>query len=239
MRDQHGYRSGLRVAAGRRGVAFHIGGGVHVTAAHCVDSLTAGDVVRAFGKDLRLTRFLAGDVAVMTAREQSDRVFAVAGAGDPGVTVGAILSFECWRSVHAVGTMRVVAATLDALIAHSESLVRPLPGDSGAPVYLSSSKRVVGLIRGAIGPGVLQNQIVIQRLDARTLREIMKKPRKRVTRRPLVVHGSAASRSATSEGLDARRMSSASRVPSNGPTRAAKRSLNKASMNLPGTPRFG
>ena len=51
-----------------------------------------------------------------------------------------------------------------------------------------------------------------------------------VTRRPLIVHGSEARRSTISDVLDARRTRSASRVPSNGPTRAANPCSNRASM---------
>jgi len=158
---------GLRVATGRRGVAFHVGSGVHITAAHCVNAFTEGAVVYTFGTDAQLTRLLAGDAAVMMTRESPDRVFTLSTTDDPAPVVGSTLSFECWRSGHAIGTLRVVSAASDALIAKPEGPVRALPGDSGAPVYWPSSGHVVGLIRGAIGPGVLQNQIVIQRLEAR------------------------------------------------------------------------
>src|SRR5918996_379050 len=52
-----------------------------------------------------------------------------------------------------------------------------------------------------------------------------------VIKSPFVVHGSPARRSTISDELDARTMRSASRVPSNGPTRRANRSSNSASMN--------
>ena len=48
---------------------------------------------------------------------------------------------------------------------------------------------------------------------------------------PFVVHGSEARRSTISDVLDARMMRSASRVPSSGPTRTAKRCSKSASMN--------
>jgi len=52
-----------------------------------------------------------------------------------------------------------------------------------------------------------------------------------VIKSPFVVHGSEARRSTISDVLDARMMRSASRVPSSGPTRTAKRCSKSASMN--------
>src|SRR5215471_15979301 len=74
---------GLRVATGRRGVAFHVGSGVHITAAHCVNAFTEGAVVYTFGTDAQLTRLLAGDAAVMMTRESPDRVFTLSTTDDP------------------------------------------------------------------------------------------------------------------------------------------------------------
>ena len=163
---------GLRIALGRRGVAFHIGDGVYVTAAHCVTPWTEGDVVRSFGLDLRLTRVMSGDVALMTTVDTPDGGFTLAHHDDGAITIGTMLCCLCWRSRPAVGAIRVVSVSRDAATAEPATFVRPLPGDSGAPVFLPSSNRVVGLIRGAAGPGVLQNQILIQRFDAQSLKQL-------------------------------------------------------------------
>src|SRR5262249_43181942 len=57
-----------------------------------------------------------------------------------------------------------------------------------------------------------------------------------VVSNPFRVQGSDASRSLTSEILDARRIRSASRVPSSGPTSAATPSSKSASMNFAWAP---
>lgn len=163
---------GLRIALGRRGVAFHIGGGAYVTAAHCVTPWKEGEVVRSFGLDLRLTRVMSGDVALLTTVDTPDGLFTLAHHDDAAITIGTMLCCLCWRSQAVVGAIRVVSVSSDAATAEPATFVRPLPGDSGAPVFLPASKRVVGLIRGATGPGVLRNQILIQRFDEQSLKQL-------------------------------------------------------------------
>jgi hypothetical protein len=158
-------RFGLRAGAGRGGIAFHIGGGRYVTAAHCVGSLSPGDVVRGFGTDLRLERILSGDVALLTTTARADGMEAYTIDDAATITPGAVLSFACHRSVWTTGTLRITSCSRRRLIGISLGRVRPLPGDSGAPLcFPAFGHRVVGLIRGAVGPGVLQTQIVIERL---------------------------------------------------------------------------
>lgn len=153
---------GLVTGARGSGIAFHVGNGVFVTAAHCVQG-PPGRLSLRFGVELWLRRTIPPDCAILDGPTLRCSFSVAPYAIEPGRQVG----FTCLRSGIARGEMEVTCVQPRTLIARPIGKVRPVPGDSGAPVCVGDSRRlIVGLICGATGPGLLQDQIVIQRLQS-------------------------------------------------------------------------
>lgn len=164
---RRGIRSGFRGG----GVAFHLGGRLFATAAHCIRPGSRDSIVHRFGTAMRVVDVLGNrDVAILTLCGDGVDPVEFKPAQRALARIGSTLTFTSCRDGVVQGSLRVIERRRHQLIAEPISGERPFPGDSGAPVCLPGTLSLIGLISGGIGPGILQSQIVIERLTAADVR---------------------------------------------------------------------
>jgi hypothetical protein len=110
------------------------------------------------------------DVAILRVCDESDDTFAFLPQERSVVTPGSLLSFTSRRAGIVQGVMRVVERCRNGWIAEPQGTIRPVAGDSGAPVCTTDRGALVGVVSGGIGAGVLQPRIVIERVSAADVR---------------------------------------------------------------------